>query len=346
MKKLIASLSCFLLLLASLAKADDVPFFSPLRAEIVDQLTTVSNTTPFDKKLNSSLIANRKLIDKTKPTYITGASALGTLAKNLGKTSLSNTFLPIIVNTRDTYLEVIDSDQSELEARLADTIPGKAQTAAQTAINKLAAALEAAETNASLTLSLKSLSAAAKALAAADKAVAKAETAKPGPNFITATITESGQPVTTLKPLKNTLEAYYDYFDGSIAIGVGEITRLSGGRVQTRYLGITAVMPDDGANSLSLTNDNEAYAVYQRIVSPSFAEFEEEDPDFEFIETFYTIDPINESLGTGTLTITVDFEANLVWGTYSFTAGGSENTGLEATVTGSFLVRLSTYEDE
>lgn len=51
-------------------------------------------------------------------------------------------------------------------------------------------------------------------------------------------------------------------------------------------------------------------------MSPSFAEFEEEEPDFEFLENFFTIDPFNEVLGDGTLTITVDFEANIVWGSY------------------------------
>ncbi|MBK7999904.1 MAG: hypothetical protein IPK15_14610 [Verrucomicrobia bacterium] len=196
--------------------------------------------------------------------------------------------------------------KAALEERLADTIPGKTQTSAQTAINKLAIALEGSETNVNLTLSLKSISAAAKALAAAAKAVMKAETAKPGPNFITATVTESGQAVAVLKPLKGTLEAYYDDFDGSIVIEVGELAKLSGGRVQTRFLEITATVPGEGRHELSLTN--EAYAIYQRIVSPSFAEFDEEEPELEFYESFFTIDPFNEALGTGTLTITVELD--------------------------------------
>jgi hypothetical protein len=99
----------------------------------------------------------------------------------------------------------------------------------------------------------------------------------------------------------------------------------------------------EGKHTLSLTNG--AVAWYQRIVSPSFAEFEEDEPEFKFLENFFTIDPFNQTLGTGTLTITVDFDANIVWGRYSFTASGSENTALEATVTGSFLVRISNYDD-
>jgi hypothetical protein len=343
MKTLLIPLTCLVLLFSPASRADDLPFFSPLREEIVNQLTIVSNTVPLNKKLNSSLIANLKTLDKTKPTLLTGSAALGTLAKALGKTTLSNTFLLIVTDIRTVYIDTMETEMDALEDRLADTIPGKAQTVAQTAINKLAAALENAETNANLTLSLKSLSAAAKALGTADKAVAKAETAKPGPDSITVTIAESGQGVTTLKPLKKSLEAYYDDFSGEIEIDVAELTKLRGGQYQARFLEMTAAVPGEGTHTLSLTN--EAYAIYQRIVSPSLAEFEEEEPDFDFIETFFTIDPINHALGTGTLNITVDFDANLVWGTYSFTANGSENTALEATVTGSFLVRLSTYEE-
>lgn len=351
MKSILLSLTCLLLSLGASARADELPYFSSLRAEILSQLTTLSNAVPFDKKLNSKLIPNLKLIDKTKPTFITGASALGTLAKALGKTSLSNAFLPIVVDTRDAYLDAIALDRSELEVRLADTIPGKVQAAAEMAIDKLAIALEAAETNSNLTLSLKSLSAAAKALAAAEKAVAKAEVAKPGPSFITATITESAQGTTVLKPLKGTLEAYYDDFAGTIEIDVGELTKLTGGRVQTRMLEITATVPGEGTHELSLTQ--EASAVYQRIVSPNLAEFEKEEPNFEFYENYFTVDLLNRTLGSGSLTITVQLDEldpskGIVWGDFTFTAPGSENPELtlEATVTGSFLVRFEPYSSE
>jgi uncharacterized protein (UPF0218 family) len=344
MKKLLNSFACLAFLVANSARGDDLPFFSSLREEISSQLTIATNTLPVDKKLAAVLRSSLKIVDKTKPTLIAGSGALGTLAKSLGKTSLSNTFLPIVVDTRQTYLEVIDSEKTALEGRLAETIPGKAKSSAQTAIDKLAAAIEAVETNASLTLSLKSLSTAAKALATADKKVAKAETAKPGADFLTATITESNQAGTIFKPAKKTiLEAYYDEFSGEIEIDAGELKKLAGGRVQVRFLEITAAVPGEGTHTLSLTN--EAYAIYQRAVAPNIREFEEEEPEFEFDELFFTIDPINQSLGTGTVTITVDFEANIVWGTFTFTANGSGNTDLEASMTGSFLLRLSTYED-
>lgn len=344
MKIPLRSFACLALLVALSARGDDLPFFSSLREEIASQLTLATNTLPVDKKLAATLRSSLKLVDKTKPTLIAGSGALGTLAKSLGKTSLSNTFLPLVVDTRATYLQVIEEGKIALEERLAETIPGKAQTSAWTKLNKLAASIEAVETNATLALSLKSLSASAKNLAAAEKAVAKAETARPGADFLTATITESNQGVTTFKPKKATiLEAYYDDFSGEIEIDAGELTKLAGGRVQMRFLEITASVPGEGTHTLSLTN--QAYAIYQRIVAPNIGEFEEEDPEFEFDELYFTIDPINASLGAGTVTITVDLEARLVWGTFSCTAKGSGNTALDASLSGSFLLRLSTYED-
>ena len=163
-----------------------------------------------------------------------------------------------------------------------------------------------------------------------------------GPNFLLATITESGQGASTLKPRKDMMEAYYDSFSGEIEITAGEITGLSGGRHQIRGLSLTAMVPGEGAHSLSLTNDTQGYALYGRLVAQNI---NAEEPDVEFEELYYTIDPVNERLGTGTLTITLDLEANIVWGTFAFTANGSENTELEVSVTGSFLLRLVDYEE-
>ena len=75
MKRFLLPLTCVILLLGNICRGDDLPFFSALREEIVNRLTIATNTVPPDKKLASSLLANLKLIDKTKPTFITGSVA-------------------------------------------------------------------------------------------------------------------------------------------------------------------------------------------------------------------------------------------------------------------------------
>ncbi len=343
MNKLIFPLTIFAVLVANIARGDDVPFFSALRGEIVNQLTIASNTVALNKKLISTLTSNLKTLDKTKPTLIAGSATLGTLAKNLGKTSLSNTFLPILTDTRTVYIDVMETGMSALNDRLADTIPGKARTTAQTDLGKTAIAIDAVGTNSNFALSLKALSKAATALAKAEKSVAKAETAKPGANFLTATITESNQGVTLLNSTKTFLDAYYDPIFGEIDIEAADLKKLGGGPVQLRGLSLAAIVPGEGTHTLNLTNESNAY--YQRIIAPSIREFEEEEPDFDFEELYLTVDPFNERLGTGTLTITLDLDANIVWGTFTFTATGKENSNLAVSMTGSFLVRLTTFND-
>ena len=343
MKKLLVSLSCLVVLFTNAARADDLPFFSTLREEIVNQLTIASNNLALNKKLISTLASNRKTLDKTKPTLVTGSDALGTLARALAKTSLSNTFLPIVTGIRTVYLETMDDKMEELEERLSHTIPGKAQTTAQTDLGKATIAIDAVGTNSNFALSLKALSKAATALAKAEKSVAKAETAKPGANFLTATITESNQGVTLLNSTKTFLDAYYDPIFGEIDIEAADLKKLGGGPVQLRGLSLAAIVPGEGTHTLSLTNESNAY--YQRIIAPNIREFEEEEPDFDFQELYLTVDPFNQRLGTGTLTITLDLDANIVWGTFTLTATGSENSDLAVSMTGSFLIRLTTFDD-
>ena len=74
MNKLVYPLACLAVLLANMARGDDLPFFSPLREEVANQLTVASNTVPLDKKLLASLRSNLKSIDKTKPTLTAGST--------------------------------------------------------------------------------------------------------------------------------------------------------------------------------------------------------------------------------------------------------------------------------
>ena len=342
MKTFVLPFACLALLFSPLTRGDEVPFFTSLREELASQLTIASNAVPLDKKLLASLRSNLKIVDKTKPTLSAGSGALGTLASGLSRTSLSNLFLPLVIDTRGTYIETLQSELSVLEERAGATIPGKSQSAAWVALDKLSVAIEATITNANLTLSLKSLSKAATALLTAEKAVVKAETARPGDDTLSATITESNQGTSVFKPVKNTiLSAYYDDFSGEVEIEAGELISLGGGRAQARFLALTAAIPGEGTHTLSLTN--EAYAIYQRGIVPDIRAPE---PELEVQQTYLTIDPFNHSLGTGTITITVDFEANLIWGSFSFTANGSEDPSLDVAATGTFLLRLENFEEE
>ena len=343
MKNLLFTLTCLALLFANSARADEVPYFANLRSELVSQLTLASNTMPVNKKLMVSLRSSLKLVDRTKTNLISGSSALSTLAKSLGRTSLSNTFHPILTDTRAVYLEVIGAAISPLESRLADTIPGKAKTAARKSIDKTLAILENAETNAIFSASLRSLGKAATGLSLAQRAVARAETARPGRDFLLATITEPNHGTNRFIPGKGLLDATYDPLDGNLNIEFGIVKSLGKRRTLIRFLSLNAIITDTGTYTLSLTNDNEGYALYQRAV---VVNINAEEPEVESEDLYLTIEPFNRRLGTGTLTIKVDLEAKIVWGSFEFTALHTENPELEVAMTGSFLVRLFIYNDE
>jgi hypothetical protein len=348
MQKSFAPLACLFLLLTVTARADDLPFFSALRGEIVNQLTIASNTLPLDKKLVAALNTNLKLIGRTKATLVNGSAALGVLAKNLGRTSLSNTFLPILADARTAYADALDAETDALESRLADTIPGKAQAAAQVALNKLQAAIDDSRTNASFTLALKSLSKAAKAVAAAQKAVTKAESAPPGAGFLSATITESNQGVTTFQPARSELAnaAEYDPFSGEFDIIVSDGRNLGGGQLQGRVLTFIANLPGAGSYTLNLTNVADSFAIYERVVGRNV---NSGNPDIDFYEQYATVNQFNTPLGGGALTLTLDLEAKIVWGEFTFTATGLNHEGanepnLTVSITGSFFLRVEILE--
>jgi hypothetical protein len=340
------SLSAFLVALAfsagTVARADDLPYLSPLRDALVTQLTIVTSTVPANKPLASTLSASLKLVDRTKPEYVAGSASIGTLANLLLKTSLSNEFRPILEGIRDTYVENMAAEEDGLNHRVALVIPGKTQTAAQTAIGKFSVALDLVSTNPDFKFSLPALKKAAAALLAADKAVVKAETAKPGASFLTATVLESGQPATTLKPTAKTiLEATYDPFFGEIDIDAGDMVKLGGTRVGLRFLSLTAMVSGPGTYTLSLTNDAQGYAVYERAI---LADIRDPYPEPDSQEFFATIDPFNQRLGSGTMTITLSEDSSVVWGSFSFTGLGIEVTSRTATITGTFLMRVETFE--
>jgi hypothetical protein len=336
-------LVCLAVLLTAVARADGLPFFSTLREEVVNQLTIATNTPPLNKKLVAALRTNLKLIDRTKPTLVNGSAALGVLAKGLARTAPSNTFLPILTDTRTVYVEALNAEIPPLVSRLGATIPGKAQNAAWTALAKLSAAIDDARTNVNFTVALKSLSKAAKALVVAQKAVGKAETARPGASFVTATITESNQGVTSFKAAGGYLDGAYYPDDGVLNLFAGDLKKLGGGLTQARLITLIATVPASGSYTFNLAGSQQSFATYDRGI---YRNINSDEPDVEFEDNFSTANSFSTPPPAGTLNISVDLEARLAWGDFTFTASGSNDSNLAVSMTGSFLIRLEVIEDD
>src|SRR5687768_16525851 len=85
-----------------------LPFLDPIRTEIVNQQVIVSNAPTLDKPLATSLRKALLQIDRPTPTnLVNDTKALSSIAATLNKTSLSNTFDPLIRTALANYAGVV-----------------------------------------------------------------------------------------------------------------------------------------------------------------------------------------------------------------------------------------------
>lgn len=249
MKKLKYILTALTLICAAAGhqlRAETLPlYFGDLRSEVTNQLTIASNTVVVDKKLISKLKATLKTIDKNKTnTLAASTKTLALVAKSLNQTTLSNIFDSNIQLVVDLYVSNYFSAQSDLASRLVSTFPGKSHDAADKAMAKLLAAIDAADTNLNSTIASKALSSSSKALVVATKSVTKAEAAPQPPATYQATIAINGASTTTFRP---TLAVAVQGGPGDFFINaVGH----SGSGLSTKALSLSFAITDlvDGAN--------------------------------------------------------------------------------------------------
>ncbi len=282
-----------------------LPFFTDLRAEVVDQLAKASNNIAItndvagNKKLIKSLNSALKLIDKTKPTYVTGAKALGVLSKSLARTAASNEFNPIIDSTRALYVGSLYGVAEDLQDVVDASYPGRAREAALKAMAKFLAAIDGAETNANIALALKALSSAAKYQIAAAKAAQKADAAPAPPAQITAQVTGA------LKTSIKTLAA-------GIVPGAGLV--INGAQpagIGFKQINFSLLNVAEGTSTVNL-----AFGNINIMNGPSV---------------------VNYGNGAGTATVTRNNSNGTAYGTFSFTATGVSGTVGTITVTGEFF---------
>lgn len=224
-----------------------IPFFSDLRVELTNQIAIASSAPTVDTRLIKGLTSTLKTLDKnTNTSLVLGTKTLGLLVKSLNRSSLSNVFNPGVQLVVDLYVSNYFSAQSDLSARLFSTFPGKARTSAQTAIDKLTAAINAADTNFDSAVAAKALLLAGKSLIRATKSVVKAEAA-PAPNAsVTATLTRSSGSAVNFE----------SEFGGLQVISAGNfvvnVSQLEGTTLHVLFFGLSGLV--EGANTVDLSS--------------------------------------------------------------------------------------------
>jgi len=298
MKKLILTAVLLCTALQPARAISTLPFLDQLRNEVVNQQVIASNDVVANKQLLASLKKALTTIDKTKPDYVSGTKALGTLANNLNRTSVSNAFAADFDNIVNTYVGSLMNAAGNLTTALGSTFPSGPHTAALNNLDQLLAALQVADTNNSIILAAKALSLAAKKLVVTQKLVTKAQAVPAPPAQITANV--SGALNTSIKT------------QGAAVTGVP---------AQFNLLGASGSASGQKTIQFSLQNVTEGTHVVNVI-------------DGHFLIT--STHPAIYTGGTGTATVTYNSATHSLYGSFTFNATGDQGSTGTVTVAGSF----------
>ena len=311
MKRIALLLTLLVLAFGSTARANAIPTgFGTIRAEIVNQLTIASNNIAGNTNVlaNKQLLAPLKkalaLIDKpSTPSVINDTKILSLLAP-LGKTSLSNTFSPLLNTSLNSYLALLYSSAGTSSNHLAGTYPSGTHTAAGNKLVALYNQLLNADNLSDLIAAAKQLAAAAKTLGVVDALVVKAGNA-PAPK---ATITGNVTGAVHYSGLQ-TLAAVIQETGGGNFI-INGLTRPS----IHGAIGITFVV-------LGVPNGTTTVQVDEGILN---------------VLTIPSPRVFSQGAVKGTATVTYNSATKAVFGTYTFNAVDDNNAGAHVTVTGTF----------
>jgi hypothetical protein len=167
-----------------------------IRTEITNQQAIASTNVPVDKKLATALRAALSKVDKANDTNsVTAAKAFASVAATLSKSSLSNTFGPLLDSAANEFLSDLSDGSTSLSNRLVLADDSSKRNAADKKVDLLVAQFLAANGEANLVSAAKLISKAIKTYFIAEKLVVKAENYEaptPSGTVVTARINGSG----------------------------------------------------------------------------------------------------------------------------------------------------------
>jgi len=286
-----------------------LPHLGPIRTEIVNQQVIVSNTTPLNKPLATALRKALLQIDRPTPTnLVNDTKALSSIAGTLNKTSLSNTFDPLIRTALGNYVGVLGADLHSISNALVTTFPSGPHTAANNLIAAAFDSVEAVIANGNTTLATKALAAVTKKLPAIQNLLTKAINAPAPSARFTATVTGDILGTFNFTPIHNVIIVTYQ--GGSLRVA-GTNFKIAGATSRTLVVTVPNII--DGTTTYNFATQN--------------------GPGLAHVEWGVGSGATGQSdlyRGTsGTLTVTVNTAARTAVASFNFIAPG-DNTGTTA----------------
>ncbi|HET9802745.1 MAG TPA: hypothetical protein VFP96_05890, partial [Candidatus Acidoferrum sp.] len=123
----------------------------------------------------------------------TAAKTLSSVASTLSKSSLSNTFGPLLDSVANGFVDSLRIAGNDASNRLATTFPSGPHTAAEKKLAQLFGQIASADGSANMVAATKLISQAAKTSLVVEKLVAKAEDVPPPPSHLQAKIIANGK---------------------------------------------------------------------------------------------------------------------------------------------------------
>ncbi|MDB6155651.1 MAG: hypothetical protein JWL90_4104 [Chthoniobacteraceae bacterium] len=288
------------------------PFLDPIRAELNKQLALVPTTTAADRKLIGKLKSALKTIDKPGTSNLgTDVKALNLLINSLGKTTLKDTFTPLLDTAFDKYVAVLATGSADLDVRLDKLVDTKFTANARKQLDQLLKLLDGLAANEDLRAAVKALGKAAGKFTITDTLTSTAEHPPLGANKITATI--NGAPFTA--DMRLSLAGYHS--TAHFIILTGNV--LVGTKVNSLLLTIGNLTEGTSTHTFA-GKESETIGAYTKAGIGG------------------GVDSTVVSTG-GTVTITLDSAKKVVSGTFSFTANDDANAHPTTVTGGNFVFR-------
>lgn len=313
MKKILITLVVLIAAAAPQMRASAfLPYLDPIRTEIVNQQVIVSNAPSLDKPLATALRKALLQIERPTPTnLVNDTKALSSIAGTLNKTSLSNTFDPLIRTAMGQYAGVVIGELNSISNSLLSTFPSGPRSAANNLIEAALDSVASAIANGNTTLGTKALAAVVKKLTAVKNLLNKAINAPAPPIQFRATITASGEGTFNWQPTPSRAAAA-SLIGNTLSVTGVQVQRIGRTSVRSRYLTVHIPNIADGTRMYNVTgNGGDATIIYA------------------YAQGGIGVPPTGDTYNatSGTLTVTWNSATKAGVASFTFSAPGSNNAG-------------------
>ena len=309
-KTVVLALATVALVAAGRAGATPLrPYLDPVGAELTNQFNQ-TDPTPANRKLLNSLKSALRLWERPgTPSLAKDTRLLSQLAPALGRTTLSNLFLPLLESATSNYLVEFYGTAWDSSNRLSEAALTSTRTAAETSLDKVFVLLDEVNAEPNLKLATRRLAVVPAKEAATDKLINRAMATVSVTAIITGAVNYSFNSQRALAGSLSVLSGFY--ISAAAASGM------------TGYsLNLTLLNVQDGSNTLAVGDGNYGTSSVALVAAHSTSP----------ASTFQS--------DTGTVHANYDSATRMLTGDFSVSCTDTHDASKHLNITGSFWAQV------